>query len=198
MDWITTSTLLTRLNDFDDNAAWTRFAGRFRQPLVAFARSLGLGAGDAEDVAQESLLAFAQAYRAGEYEIGKGRLSRWLFGIAYRKALDARRERARREAKIGVGVGASSFWEDVPDEQAATTLWDVTWERTLLAQCLDQVRREVEPLTFRAFELAGLEQRPAPDVAAELGVPVKLVYNAKHRVLKRVRELREELDHVVG
>lgn len=196
MEWVTTSTLLVRLGDFANRDAWEQFAQRFREPIIHFARSSGLAEADAEDVAQESLLAFAQAHQRGEYDRSKGRLSQWLFGIAYRKAMDALRARARREAKIGLNVAESSFWVDVPDEESASTAWDTTWHKCLLQHCLEQVQREVEPTTYRAFELVAREHRSAADVAQELGVPIKLVYNAKHRVLKRIRELREEFDHV--
>jgi DNA-directed RNA polymerase specialized sigma24 family protein len=38
------------------------------------------------------------------------------------------------------------------------------------------------------------EDRPATEAAEVLGVPLKTVYNAKHRILKRIRELRDEYD----
>ena len=54
----------------------------------------------------------------------------------------------------------------------------------------------MQPLTFRAFELAALENRDASAVAAELGIDVKTVYNAKHRLLKRIRELRDSMEQL--
>jgi DNA-directed RNA polymerase specialized sigma24 family protein len=56
------------------------------------------------------------------------------------------------------------------------------------------VRCEFELTTFRAFELAVQQGLDASDVAQQLNVPVKTVYNAKHRILKRIRELRSEFD----
>ena len=186
MAWLTTATVLQNLRDFDNREAWSSFADRFRQPVVSFARSMGLNQADAEDAAQETLLAFAEAYRRGQYDPAKGRLSKFLFGIAYRQALRARRVGAQ-VAPVGTTV-----WSQVPDEQDASGIWDTEWERTLLDQCVRQVRAEFEPATFRAFELTVREGRDASEAAAELGVPVKSVYNAKHRILKRIRELRAE------
>src|SRR5215210_5478398 len=65
MAWLTTATVLQRLRDFENRDAWGAFAERFRQPVVSFARGMGLKGPDAEDVAQETLLAFAEAYRDG-------------------------------------------------------------------------------------------------------------------------------------
>ncbi len=194
MEWTTTSTILQDLTDFANESAWHLFAERFRQPIVRFARKLGVPEADAEEVAQETLAAFASAYRDGRYDPAKGRLSRWLFGIAYRQAQRARTARARR---IGVeNEPQSSFWEHAPDEDTSSRVWDQEWEQGLLEQCLHRVRQEVEPSTIRAFELVALADRAPADVARELGLSVKAVYHAKYRVLKRVRELRAALDDV--
>jgi RNA polymerase sigma-70 factor (ECF subfamily) len=188
MAWLTTATVLQNLRDFDNREAWSSFADRFRQPIISFARSMSLTQADAEDAAQETLLAFAEAYRRGQYDPAKGRLSKFLFGIAYRQALRARRVGAQ-VAPVGTTV-----WAQVPDEQSASGIWDAEWARGLLDECLAQVRTEFEPQTYRAFELTVRDGRDAADAANELGVPIKSVYNAKHRILKRIRELREQFE----
>ena len=194
-EWITTSTILGGLRDFEDRGAWERFVARFRAPIVQLALGQGLKPADAEDVAQETLLAFADGFRAGHYDVQKGRLSRWLFGIAYRQMLRAREARGRRAAQAQ-GDEESSDLAQLSDEAAATRSWDVEWERALLAQCMARARGEVQPVTFRAFELAAIENRDAAEVARELAIDVKAVYNAKHRLLKRIRELREGLEQL--
>jgi len=193
MEWLTTSTILQDLSDYANRAAWERFSRRFRPPILRFARKLGLSEADAEDAAQEALAAFAAAYREGQYDRSKGRLSRWLFGIAYRQVLGVRRADGRR-AQLAQQAERNSFWADVPDENTSSRVWDEEWEQALLEQCLDRVRQEVEPRTMRAFELVMQPDRKPADVAQELGVPIKAVYNAKYTVLKRVRELRAALE----
>lgn len=194
MEWLTTSTILERLRDYENRNAWDQFAERFRQPIVRFARQMGLSSTDAEDAAQETLIAFAEAYRRGQYHRDRGRLSQWLFGIAYRQSLNARRKHARNAARIVRDSSGAARLGEVADEQAATSHWETVWEESLLDDCLRQVRREVEPVTYRAFELSVRDGQPAADVATALEVPVKTVYNAKHRVLKRIRELRAILE----
>ena len=194
IDWITTSTVLHELRDFTNSAAWDRFVSRFRAPVVAFARSIGLADGDADDVAQDTLITFAEGFRAGRYDPTRGKLSQWLFGIAYRTSLNHRRMAGKRAALTAKDAGDVA---EIPmDEATAAVTWDREWAQALLEQCVQQVRREVEPTTFRAFEMVVRENRPAAKVADELGVNIKLVYNAKHRVLKRIRELRDELEQV--
>ena len=197
MEWLTTSTVLASLRDFNNQAAWDRFVSRFREPIHRFARTVGLGESDADDVAQETLVAFAESYRRGGYDPEKGRLSQWLFGIAQRKALDERRKGARRARG---GNSSESMPIDqlaIQDEASLWASWDQQWEEALLEKCLEQVRIEVEPVTYHEFELVVRESQDAAEAAAALGVPIKTIYNAKHRVLKRIRELRSELESVI-
>lgn len=195
MEWLTTTTILQNLRDYENRGAWDRFASRFRRPIVSFAKGMGLSQSDADDVAQETLLAFAESFRKGLYQPEKGRLSRWLFGIAYRQALSARRGEARRAAQLVEQVDSASGLDAIADE-TATSIWDSEWEQALLSECLDQIRREVDTVTFRAFELTVREERPPATAAELLGVPIKTVYNAKHRILKRIRELRADLETI--
>ena len=195
-EWITTSTILGGLRQFEDRVAWDRFVARFRAPIVHLAIGQGLRAQDAEDVAQETLVAFADGFRAGRYDAEKGRLSRWLFGIAYRQILHARATRGRRAGEAALGDEHTDGVPELADEAAATRSWDVEWERAILAQCVARARAEVQPQTFRAFELTAFENRDAADVARELGIDIKAVYNAKHRLLQRIRELRGSIERL--
>lgn len=191
VDWVTTTTILAGLSA-RENDAWAHFASRFRQPILAFARKLGLSEVDAEDVVQETLLAFAEQFGAGQYDASKGRLSKWLFGIAYRQAQNHRRQLARH-ARVQPPNGGLS---DVIDEQFTTQTWDEQWERAVLDQCLARVRNEVDADTYRAFELVTFDEKSPAEAANILGSPIKMVYNAKHRVLKRIRELRQSIEEV--
>ena len=114
MPWVTTTTLLEGLGDPDNSAAWNRFVGRFRPIIVACACRFGVRQDEAEDIAQETLSAFLNAYLAGKYDPEKGRLRSWVFGIAKNQALKAIRARG------GDRQMTSSFWPDQPD---AETTW---------------------------------------------------------------------------
>jgi RNA polymerase sigma-70 factor (ECF subfamily) len=192
-DWITTSTLLRNLRDFEDDAAWRRVVERFRPPIARFARDVGVSPADAEDVAQETLAAFAKGLRAGKYDRERGRLSAWLFGIAYHRAARQRRRDAREPEREDEAAAA-----EIPDERWASTAWDRRWQAHVLQESIRQARREFAAETFRAFELVVVRQRSPAEAAAEIGVPVKAVYNAKHRVLRRIRALSGALESMEG
>lgn len=186
MDWTTTLTHLRRLGDFADREAWERVEGHFRAPIQRFARQLGVPGDDAADVAQETLLALARSIRDGAFDPGRGSLSRWIFGIAYRQSLAALRRRR--------DLQASSVLMGIADEQSASSSWDVEWERAMLERCEEEARAHFEPATFDAYRLVVHEGCAPSEAAARLGVEIKSVYNAKHRVLARIRELRARMD----
>jgi RNA polymerase sigma-70 factor, ECF subfamily len=190
-DWVTTSTVLQRLADFRDQGAWARFTERFHRPIQAFAKKQGLADSECEDAAQETLLAFAEAYRRGDYAREKGRLSSWIFGIAWRRIDHARRKRDQR-APHETFESQQHAEEDAPAARSAE--WDELWQRSMLEHCLRQVRKEFEPSTFRAFEMLVLEHHPLDSVERELAMSRNALSIAKHRVSARVRALVEECE----
>ena len=194
-EWVTTSTILSRLERHDD-PVWTLFVSRFRRPIEAFAREAGLSADAAEDAAQETLLTFTEAFRAGKYVRSDGRLAAWLFGTAHNKVRGSRRAGARAGHASGAsGAARETGATDWTDDQAAAR-WEDAWRREVLSICLERVREEVGENTFLAFEAYALRNIPAEVVAKDLGIAKNTVFVAKHRVLTRVRELRREYESV--
>ena len=163
MEWVTTSLLLEQLRDFDNEVAWNKLVEFFRAPLAAFARRMGLVDNDADDLVQETLIAFASAYSEGKYDPEKGRLSDWLFGISYRQIQNARRKRARRDAPLARRSEDSFPFDELPDREEATRTWNEEWAKSLLANCLRRVRIEVEPNGHLSVLLEG-GMRDPPDV----------------------------------
>lgn len=200
MKWQTTSLMLQRLQE-GHSSLWDHFVLRFRGPLVNFSRQMGLNEDQAQDVAQSTLATFIQRFREGGYNREKGRLSSWLFGIAYNETLRHRRQIVRQPKQAPRLEGDRSFFAELPDEASARASWDGEWERHVLRACLKQVRSEVAPNTFEAFEQVALRGLPPERVAEMLGITRNAVFIAKHRVLKRLTELRreyEELDVIPG
>jgi RNA polymerase sigma-70 factor (ECF subfamily) len=193
-EWLTSSTLLQGLRDFNDHSALNRFAGRFEGPIRSFANRLGVPPSDIEDVVQEVLIAFAQAYRDGKYDRSKGRLSSWLFGIAYRQIASFRRKRLASQQRHDARGAHTTFWAGLPDENSARQTWCAAWETHVVEACLQQVRSEVAVNTYRAFEMTVREMRTPDEAAAALGMSRNAVYVAKHRVLNRLQELMKAFD----
>jgi RNA polymerase sigma-70 factor (ECF subfamily) len=184
--------LLMGLRNRNDDRIWTEFCARYQPLLVAFGQRLGLVLQDAQDAAQETLLAFVNAYREGKYDRQKGRLRTWLSGIARHKIRDIRRRRAREPGLAYGGAGQIDVGE-IADE-GVNEIWEAEWKRAIANACMEQVRNQFEPTTIRAFELFVLNDWPADEVASVLGTSRNAVFLAKRRVLSRMREIHAQLE----
>ncbi len=58
----------------------------------------------------------------------------------------------------------------------------------LVERAAELLREEFEPQTWEAYWEYAVRGRPVAEVAAELGVTNNVVYLAKHRVIRRLRE----------
>lgn len=186
---LTGTTLLEGLQEPGNEDVWEAFVRRYRPLLVATLRKAGVAEEDAEDVAQVTLLEFARAYRGGQYRRERGRLRAWLFGILRNQLRGwQRREGGRRPALRQ--SAAELLLEGQQGDDALGHLWEQEWRQGVLRAVLEQVRAEVAPERWRAFELFVLEERGAAQAAELLGTTPAFVYASKRRVLERVRALR--------
>ena len=193
MEWVTTTQVLEELQSSNDAPAWQRFCGHFHTVVVNFARHMGLSIPDAEDAAQETMLAFVKAFRDGKYNRDKGHLSDWLFGIAKHVILNLRK-RQPLEKLVADKTTGTSYWNLVEDPDAGKFSWDTQWRHMTLMACLEQVRKELDPAVFEAFRLYALEDKPVEEVAVQLTMSHNAVYIAKSRVLSRLRQLEREFE----
>jgi len=193
MEWKTTSTILAALQDFENRNAWGGFVERFQPIIVGHARNLGFQAADAEDVAQTALMRFAAAYRDGGYDRAKGSLRNWMFVITNRVMVDHYRSGARKKALSTSALSGDVATLDIEDPAAARD-FDEVWNREMLAKCLEKAKMEFSYASYRAFVLLALHERPAGEIAEELGMTRRAVYLAKYRVLKRMTELQTQFE----
>lgn len=189
----TSTALLLGLKDRRNDGAWTQFCERYQPLILAFARRLGLSEHDAQDAAQDALLAFAAGYEEGAFDPDKGRLRKWLLGIAANKIRDVQRRRGR-ECLAEDNGDRTGLLQRVPDDHTISEAWEAEWEAAILKACMDQVRTEVEPATMEAFELFVLKEWPAQQVADHLHTTSNAVFKAKRRVLARMREVYQYLE----
>jgi len=195
MEWITTTQVLQALKTSEDSEVWQMFHSHFYPVIFNFGRKLGLTEQDAEDAAQETMVAFLKAYRKGNYDREKGRLTQWLFGVA-RKVIMNRQKRVNPEKQKLDKTTGTSFWNLLQDEDstAARCTWDAEWRSMVLKKCLDRVRCECGEKTFQAFEMYAVSQLSVDEVSQRLGMSKNAVYIAKNRVLSRLRQLEHDFD----
>jgi RNA polymerase sigma-70 factor (ECF subfamily) len=188
----TQASLLVRLGDAADGAAWGRFVDLYAPPVYACARRHGLQDADAADVTQDVLRSLYGAFRRGDYDPNRGRFRAWLITIVRNKLRDFGSARARRAGpreRLGNGV------HDVAATNAdPAAMFEQDCERRLFAWAAEQVRGRFRPETWQAFWRTAVEGRAGKAVAAELGLTVAAVYLAKGRVMAALREQIRVID----
>lgn len=190
--------LLQGLRQAENPDAWQQFHARFEPLLHTFAARAGVRERDAGEIVHRVLSALIERFRKGQYDGQRGQLRTWLRAVAVEQVGEYLRSRpdlqatsadGARDAGAGLdGVGTG------PDGRALEVLFDQEWERRLLTECLREVVGQVDALTFQAFELYAIENRPVDEVAKRLGMSRDAVCLSRRRVLARLRKLEKELD----
>lgn len=195
---VTGTHLLEELRDPANQIAWQQFVGRYRPLLLSYARgSFGLRADEAEDAAQIALAAFCEAYADGQYDPDRGRLRKWMFGIATNRFKQFVRGKAgNREVQIADASDATAFLAGIPDDGRLEERWEAEWRRAILRQCMEEIRFQFDARTVEAFELYVSRGWPARRVAAALETSENAVYLARHHILKRIRELVPRIEKI--
>jgi RNA polymerase sigma-70 factor (ECF subfamily) len=71
---------------------------------------------------------------------------------------------------------------------------ELEYRRELYWRAARTVRGDVEPETWRAFEMTVIENRSIDEVAIELDKPVGTIYAARSRIMRRLRQAIRELE----
>lgn len=181
----TASTLLGRLRDPRDELAWRRFVDVYWPLIVHFAGRHGLQNADAENAAQEVLTRVARAIRGFQYDPGRGRFRNWL-GLIVRQQIARHHASRSVESRAMRERGVEPFEDQLAREVDGE--WVEAFNAHIYRCARDATRLEFDEGTWRAFELVwelGVEPREA---AIQLGRAADWVYQAKFRVLHRVKQ----------
>jgi RNA polymerase sigma-70 factor (ECF subfamily) len=192
-DLPTRPSLLLRLRDPQDAAAWQTCVDVYGPLVYHHCRRRGLRHEDAEDVTQRVFARLAGAIARFEYRPESGRFRDWL-GTLVRNEVNRFWKQDQRAVHGRGDAPEGSALDDVAD-RGEDTAWAAEFQAHVLRLALDRSRPHFREDTWRAFELVWLENRPAAQVAVELGQPIDWVYVAKSRVLKQLwQEVRELAD----
>jgi RNA polymerase sigma factor (sigma-70 family) len=183
----TRPSLLVRLRDLHDRAAWEGFVELYAPLVYGYGRKRGLQDADAADLTQNVLRAVASHIERFDYDARLGSFRGWLFTIVRRQLCDLR---ARRNGHCqGSGDPAVQRLlesQASPDEESAA--WESEYRQSLFARAAEQVRPCVEEATWLAFWQTAVEGKPPGQAAADLGLSVASVYLARSRVMARLRD----------
>ena len=157
-----------------DKSAYTAFYRELEKPVFRFIRSKLNDQHEASDILHE---VFMEVWRsAGKFE-GRSSVKTWLFGIAYRKTMDAFRKKGRLDLMSEPPDQA----DEGPDAAACLA---ASQEATHVRACLE----ELKPAHRAAVQMAFYDDMTYGQIADVQGVPegtIKTrVFHAKKLLLR--------------
>jgi len=183
----TRASLLIRVRNPADQAAWHEFVEIYRPVILRLARQKGMQEADAEDVAQQVFVAVAKAAQQREHDRRRAKFRTWLGRVAHNAILNAlsRRRPDRGSGDSGLLAALNGHESHTgPDSD----LVRLEYRREVFRWAARHVRKEFHSATWDAFWLTAVEGRPVDVVAEELGKNRGAVYAARSRVIRRIQQ----------
>jgi RNA polymerase sigma-70 factor (ECF subfamily) len=178
----THATLLERLADKDDHAAWREFEDRYGALIRSYAGRWGLQPCDCDDVLQDVLVGLTRSMPGFVYDPARGRFRSFLKTVVRRAIIKKSRQKPR---------ASEQSVEDLPDA-ASEPAWEEEWRAYHLSLAMRRIEIEFNPRDRAAFEAYVVRQRGVDETADALGLSVDQVYQAKSRILRRLAEIVRE------
>ena len=189
----TRESLILQVKDPANRAAWEHFVDLYRPVIFRIARTRGVQDADAEDLAQQVLIAVAGSIGRWEKSDKSTRFRHWLRRIARNAIVNAMTRRPPDQATGSSSVQDLLSAEPTRDEQT-DSLIETELRRELYLRAAKIVRLDINEETWQAFELTVLKNMSGADAARELGKSIGTVYAARSRVMKRLRDAVAELE----
>src|SRR5580698_8632923 len=183
---ITRYSLLSRLQDWQDNKSWQEFFETYWRLVYSAALRSGLTEMEAQEVVQETFICVAKNIHQFRRDRTKGSFKGWLRNLTRWRIADQLRKRTRgptdesaapAEEVMGLDSGA-----DDGDAE-----WDLEWKESLLKSAIERVKGRVKAEHFQIFDLYALRRWPVRKVAQVLSVSVPSIYLVKHRVTALIK-----------
>ncbi len=172
--------LLDRIRQAPSGDAWARFVDVYSPLLFRWANRLGLDEHDVADLVQEVFATLVEHLPHFSYDPGRS-FRAWLKTILMNVW---RKHQAKRALTRNAGQGEL---DDLEGSDPRLELEEEEYRRHLVARALGLMQAEFECCTWKACWEFVVQDRPAAEVAAELGMSVNAVYLAKSRILRRLR-----------
>ncbi len=181
-------TLLERIKNPANNAAWVEFDAIYRPMLFRFAQARGLSHADAEDIVQGCMGAISDHITTFEYDPSKGRFKGWLRAMVnnrWRNHLRGRREQPVDSRDLR----ALEYQDESPEET-----FDRVWTQEHLRYALRAILTEVDNSTACAYRAYVINKESVQHICDTYGMTANQLYKIKWRLTQRLREKMQELE----
>jgi RNA polymerase sigma-70 factor (ECF subfamily) len=182
--------LLSRMQDRDDQDSWKDFFDTYWRLIYSFAIKSGLTDAEAQDVVQETVISVSRDIQKFKRDRTLGTFKGWLRNLTRWRIADQLRKRDR-SILAGNGLSAPSLGPDEitgPVNAELEAIWEEDWQSNLLEAAMERIKPRVKEEHYQIFDLNVVRQWPAGKVAQALGVNIGMVYLAKHRIMALIKK----------
>lgn len=189
--WPTTRvTLLRQIRDSRDEIAWCSFVDLYTPLIYRYCRRHRLQDADARNVVQEVFSRVSRAIRTFEYDPERGQFRSWLGLVTHQQMLRYVEKENSSVRAIGAGAG-DELCNDISGEVDGA--WVEAFNAHVYRTALDAIRREFDDETWNVFQQTWEAGRPPGEVARQMQRDPQWVYQAKFRVVRRLKDEIERL-----
>lgn len=177
--------LLARVSDKDDQAAWDEFVQLYQPVIHRTAMYKGLQDADAHDVTQQVLLSVAKSLEQRPHDPNRARFRTWLGTVTRNAALNALRKQRDR------GSGDSQVLQQLnalADVDTDEELLEREYQKELFRKAARAIEQEFAADTWQAFWQTTIEDRAIAEVGEQLEKSAGSIYAARSRVIRRLKE----------
>jgi RNA polymerase sigma-70 factor (ECF subfamily) len=178
-------TLLQRVAQADDGAAWTEFCERYGPLIRSFARRRHVNSAEIDDIMQDVLLILTKSMQDFVYDPSKGKFRSYLKTLVIRAVYRKTFQKKTPILLEDIDAAVDSSGGD-PESEA---IWEEEWRQHHVRHAMRIIAVEFNEQDQQAFECYGVQGRSAQETAEALKINVDQVYKAKSRILKRLSEL---------
>ncbi|MCC7334002.1 MAG: RNA polymerase sigma factor [Pirellulaceae bacterium] len=168
-----------------DSQGWDRLVQIFGPIIYRWCRTAGIDNSDAPDIVQEVFASLVRGIPDFRRLKEAGSFRCWLATITRNCIRDHFRKQTLEQATGGT-AGLTRLQQQVELHESTTFTDNI--RSPALRRVLDGVQAEFEVLTWDAFWMTVVDGCPALEVADLTGMSPASVYQAKSRVLRRLRQ----------
>nr|WP_306235666.1 sigma-70 family RNA polymerase sigma factor [Bradyrhizobium sp. Bra64] len=179
VDW---ADLIGRVASTGDREAFKRLFEHFAPRIKGLMLKGGCSSDEAEEIAQNAMIAVWR--KASQFDPATAGAAAWIFTIARNLRIDLFRSRARADRLRG-----TSELPDAPDPAESA---DAVMSRVQDAARINSAVKRLSTEQSMVVRLSFIEERPHPEIASLLGIPLGTVKSRIRLAMNRLRDILDE------
>ena len=178
--------LLKRLQNGQDETAWTEFHEIYQPVLTRMVVSAGLATCDQQDVVQEIWIAIYRGIEKYEPRSHAFAFRGWLSKIARNTAINYLSRKTSRQWTESLR-DIATLTDRNSTKQMLQEQWDREYQRQVLQWAALRIASRVSAATFSAFWRTVVDGEDVESVAKEMGMTAGALYVSRGRIMATLR-----------